>query len=116
MKWLVFILPLLVGCLHLQPQGPALMRSFRGPVVGTSQADCAVLDRDVLGLTVGSVIAGGLSTGAGIFEPLSTAVAWKYSFVAVGIVTGIGGAAMSALTTIFAKRYTDQCTINVGGK
>jgi hypothetical protein len=67
-------------------------------------------------MTIGAVVAGVLSGGASTFETVTGNKTAVYSLAGASVGLAAGGAVMTYLATYYAKKYADQCTVNVGGK
>lgn len=84
------------------------------PRVAFSSGTCVALDRDATAWTATTVVASVLSGGGGV----STIFTAQTPRIAISS-TGVGLAALSALSTYLAAHYASQyaqgCTVNTGG-
>src|SRR3954471_24006551 len=99
MAMLAACMVMATGCLHLRPMPRA--PGAKMVVRLAPAADCAGLERRVVGLTVSSVAAGALGGAGGGIAPYADADAVKYSLAGVGA----GLSAFSAIASYLATHY-----------
>jgi hypothetical protein len=112
---LVILSVLLAGCVHLSPQHP------KGPMIASpaSLSDriaCDRLDNFQIGWTATSVVAGVLGGGGGITTAVLDEHVPRYVTGSFSVFLSASAALAAYMSTTYTKKYTEQCTINTGGK
>ena len=103
---------------------PACALSLRlprrvGAPPASDPANCAALDRNVLGWTGVSIASGILSGGGGLTSLLTDDNVARYAVGGVGLGLAVVVGVSSYLSTSYSQRYVQECTVNTsnaGGK
>jgi hypothetical protein len=108
----IALLALLAGCVHLKTPRLYMLSTS----VQATEAQCASIDNKFVAWTVTSVTAGAVGGGSSAVLALTTNNTARYTIVGTTVALSGLTAAAASLAATYSKRYTDQCTVNVGGK
>lgn len=104
---LVVVAFLLAGCIHMQrPSQQPRRLAAASPQLG---ALCDTLGTKVLGLNLGSIVAGGISGGASTASSIWDNDIARYTLGGTAALLALGGGITSYLATYYAAKFARSC-------